>query len=396
MRAVLVVMLVAGVAHAEDRAKAEQYFRAGAQAFKNQSFAAAAEQFELAYREMPLPEIAFSTAQAYRRQYLIEPKPEYVKRAVELYRLYLSRVKKGGRTGDASDGLYEMERELDRLTAQGTRIGELVARPATRLAVSVGIAGENRAAPNDLSVLPATDTSGVHATLDGKPVELFVPVDVTPEVHVVKVTAAGYFPLQVERRVVEGATELVEVELKPEPAHLAIETEGGAQIAIDGRPSAPVSEVVAGKHVVVVTRRGREPVVRELELGRGETKKLEVSLGYTGKRRMLPWLVGGAGAFAVLSGLSVLGALSEDGKMSSLASTYRTSGFTVDQLAEYRSDAQRRDDLRSSSYVLGGVAVAVGLAAAAVYYLDNPQPSERAIVPIATPTSAGVGVVGRF
>ena len=103
----LIIALVAATAHA-DRDKAEKYFSAGAAAYKQQSFAAAAEQFELAYKELALPEIAFSAAQAYRRQYFVDPKPEYVKRAVELYRIYLDQVKSGGRVGDASDGVAEM------------------------------------------------------------------------------------------------------------------------------------------------------------------------------------------------------------------------------------------------------------------------------------------------
>src|SRR5438445_11938404 len=105
MRAVTIVLVVAvATAHA-DRSKAEQYFYAGEAAFKNQNFAAAAANFELAYREDPLPEIAFSAAQAYRRQYFIDGKPDHVKRAFDLYQAYLDKVKTGGRVADAADGL---------------------------------------------------------------------------------------------------------------------------------------------------------------------------------------------------------------------------------------------------------------------------------------------------
>src|SRR5436305_266246 len=96
------LVLLVSVARA-DRVKAEQYFHAGAEAFKQQRFSAAAEAFEAAYKEEHLPEIAFSTAQAYRRQYFISPKLAFAQRAVELYRVYLDAVKSGGRIGDASD-----------------------------------------------------------------------------------------------------------------------------------------------------------------------------------------------------------------------------------------------------------------------------------------------------
>ena len=60
-RAWLVLLALAGLAPSAyaDKAKAEQYFHAGAEAFKKQSFEAASEQFELAYKELALPEIAF-------------------------------------------------------------------------------------------------------------------------------------------------------------------------------------------------------------------------------------------------------------------------------------------------------------------------------------------------
>jgi hypothetical protein len=109
MKKLLPLLLIARLAHADDRAAAERYFRAGAKAFAAQNFGAAATDFDEAYKALPLPEIAFSAAQAYRRLYRIDPKPEYVKRAVELYRVYLDKVKTGGRVADAADNLADME-----------------------------------------------------------------------------------------------------------------------------------------------------------------------------------------------------------------------------------------------------------------------------------------------
>ena len=54
---------------------------------RRQDFAAAATDFEQAYKALPLPEIAFSAAQAYRRQYQVDAKPSHVARAIELYRV---------------------------------------------------------------------------------------------------------------------------------------------------------------------------------------------------------------------------------------------------------------------------------------------------------------------
>jgi hypothetical protein len=397
--AIAVVLAVAPSAHA-DKAKAEQYFRAGAQAFKQQSYGAAAEQFELAYKELPLPEIAFSAAQAYRRQYFIEPKPEYVKRAVELYRAYLDAVKTGGRVGDASDGLAEMQRELEHLTAKGTRI-EVSHATATRLAVSVSVAGAKQTAMTELSAMPASEDTGAKATLDGKPVEMFVPIDVAPGEHQIAVEAPGYVSVNERRRVVEGATELVEVELKPKPARVTIHVDAGAQIAIDGRPvgdaPVPAQELAPGHHVVAITARGREAVVHEIELERAEAKTLDVHLVQTGKRRAVPWLFGIAAGLAVLSGASAAYAVVSDGKMANLEHTRETTGITPSQLLDYRTWVQRRDDSREAAWILGGAAVATAGIAAALYWFDVPRPTERtAVVPAASPGGASLTLVGSF
>src|SRR5688572_15783827 len=101
MRAVvvMVVLALAGSAFAdlkEDRKAAERYYRAGEKAYRAQNFGAAATNFEEAYKLVQDPQkapgIAFNAAQAYRRQYRVEPKLEYARRAVELYRLYLDKV----------------------------------------------------------------------------------------------------------------------------------------------------------------------------------------------------------------------------------------------------------------------------------------------------------------
>ncbi|MEO8552544.1 MAG: hypothetical protein ABI678_21350, partial [Kofleriaceae bacterium] len=57
---VTILLLAATTAHADDRQTAERYFRAGSVAYSAQSFAAAAADFDEAYKAMPIPEIAFS------------------------------------------------------------------------------------------------------------------------------------------------------------------------------------------------------------------------------------------------------------------------------------------------------------------------------------------------
>src|SRR5262249_20085616 len=96
-RALVIVLALAASAHADDKKLAEKYFRAGEKAYQAQSFEAAAQNFEQAYKSLPIAEIAFSAAQAYRRLYRLDAKVNYCARAVELYKVYLGKVKSGGR-----------------------------------------------------------------------------------------------------------------------------------------------------------------------------------------------------------------------------------------------------------------------------------------------------------
>lgn len=396
---VIAIALCAAVPARADRAKAEQYFRAGAQAFRQQSFEAAAEDFEAAYKELPLPDIAFSAAQAYRRQYFIDPKPRYVQRAVQLYEIYLAAVKTGGRVGDASDGLAEMKRELDKLGAQGARV-DTTQPAATRLAVSVVTAGDVQQGMSELGAMPASEAPKAKATIDGKPVELFVPVDVSPGEHVIAVAAPGFYPVTIKRVAVEGASDVVEAQLQPEPAQLTLHTEHGAHVSIDGKPvgTTPlaVQALPAGHHLVAISARGHEPVIRELQLARDQHLTLDAPLAKTGKRKAVPWLLGGAGVLAVASGGTAIIAASADSDLAKLEHMREQSGITAAQYAQLRNDQDRRDTFRSAAFVLGGAAVVTGAIAAALYWFDEPTPGERALVPAVVPGGVGLSLSGQF
>src|SRR5262245_54787666 len=172
MKRAIVILLIAHVAYADDRAAAERYFRIGSKAYSAQNFSAAATNFDEAYKALPMPEIAFSAAQAYRRLYQIEPKPEYVRRSIELYQRYLGAVKTGGRVGDAADNLADMKRELAKLEAAG--ISTAAARPTeahTRLGVNVSVPDQAQAELGSLREIgegTGDTVKGLSASIDGK------------------------------------------------------------------------------------------------------------------------------------------------------------------------------------------------------------------------------------
>jgi hypothetical protein len=411
-----IVIALAGTAIADDsRATAERYFRAGAKAYAAQSFAAAAADFDEAYTALPLPEIAFSGAQAYRRLYRVEPRPEYVRRAVELYRVYLAKVKTGGRVGDAADSLGELERELDKLKAKGVSIESpgsagarsdaerrgvsIDAKPAehTRLGIDVSIAGQSSGSVTEIGDATSQSIAGLHATLDGKPVEPYALVDVTPGEHAVTVSADGYFSVDKKQHAVAGASALVEVTLEPKPATVAIATESGARISVDGRVASSTRlELAAGTHVLVVSHPGRVPFEKELAVTRGQTLSLAAPLATTTRRRAVPWLVTGAGALAVGAITTTILALVHDSDASSLRNSIATGNRPPSDGDAYDRQVHLRDDYKTAAYVMGGSAVIAGGIAAILYWFDEPTPEGIHIAPIATPAGAGLAANGRF
>src|SRR6185312_4684665 len=191
MKLLVILALLCAVAVADDPKAAERYFRAGEKAYAAQNFAAAAQNFEEAYKAAPLPEIAFSAAQAYRRQYRVDARPEYVARAVALYRIYLDQVKTGGRVADAADAMGEMQHELDKLIKAGVKVSAELAAEHTQLGVSVTLA-DAAATPahmhetmHEISEAQHDAMPPVAASFDGKPVEPFTLVNIEPGTHAV-------------------------------------------------------------------------------------------------------------------------------------------------------------------------------------------------------------------
>ena len=389
-RIMILVLLVCSTAHADDKANAERYFRAGAKAYAAQNFHAAATNFDEAYKVMPMPEIAFSAAQAYRRLYQVDPKPHYVRRAVELYKFYLEKVKSGGRVGDAADNLLDMKRELAKLEAAG--VSTTAAAPAvaqTRLGINVSVPDQGELG----AVREIGDATGqslaIDAKIDGKKVEPFALVETTAKEHVISVSADGYFPVEKKTVAVEGQSLFVDVELKPKPAKVSVRTESDARISVDGRfvataPTAAI-ELSAGKHFVTVLRRGREPFGKELSVQRGQELTLSAPLEQTGRRRAVPWVLGASGLLAAGAVTTGVFAFMRDNRASDLRDQIEMGNRPPSDADMLESTVSSRDRFVTWTWVLGGAAVATGIVSGALFYFDRPSAD-----------SGTVGVRGTF
>lgn len=394
MKKLLPLLLVARIAHADDRAAAERYFRAGAKAFAAQNFAAAATDFDEAYKQLPMPEIAFSAAQAYRRLYRVDPKPEYVKRAVELYRLYLDKVKTGGRVADAADNLADMQHELDKLEHEGAKFGSTESSH-TRLGVSVTTGGD-AGAVTEIGDAAGTQTRGLHATIDGQVVEPFALVDVDAKEHTLAVSADGYISAEKKVMAVAGQSQLIELELKPKPAIVHVATEDGADVTVDGREGSPRLELPAGKHVIEITHRGREPFARELVVTRGQELTLPAPLEKTSRRKAVPFVLGGAGVLALAAGATALAAESHDSDAGKLRDQIQAGNAASSVADRYDAEVQSRDHYVTATWVIGGAALAAVTTGVLLYWLDKPSAEGLHLAPAVGPTGGGVTFGGSF
>lgn len=401
------VLISVTAAHADDKTAAEAYFRAGAKAYAAQNFGAAAENFDEAYKAAPLPEIAFSAAQAYRRWSKIDPKPEHVKRSVALYRAYLAVVKTGGRVGDAADNLQEMERELDKLKLSTTSSTPEALR--TRIGVSITFAdqrtdtdtlreiGDVSAAQDGANNVVANN---VVATIDGTPVEPFALINVDAKEHVITVAADGYLPIRKSKVAVTGLSSLVEVELQPKPAVVKLETESGAQVAVDGRAvattPAPPLQLPSGRHLISVLRRGREPFGTELVLGRGQQVTLAAPLVRTARRRAVPYVLAGAGGLAVGAIATGIFAIVHDRKASDIRDDLAAGNRAPSDGDRYDDQVRSRDRVVTATWALGGAALAAGTVGVLLYLFDKPSTEGLRFAPTMSPGQGGVTVVGAF
>ena len=395
------VCLVVTTGHAENRAEAERHFRLGEKAYQAQNFRAAADNFEEAYKNYALAEIAFSAAQAYRRLYRLDPKPEYVQRAIDHYREYVNKRKNGGRVADAADALAEMQHELDKLIASGVQVSAALAKEYTRIVINPSL-GKEAATGGLAEVREGTGQDlVVLATLDGERADVFAPINVLPGKHKITISADGYFAGTKDAVATQGATTIVDVVLVPRPAKVSIVTESGARISVDGRPAgnAPMAalELSAGRHVITILDRGHEPVSREVVVVRGQELVLREPLQLTRRRKTVPYLLGGAAVATAVFGVSTTFAVLRDGDASDMLAALRTDGgFTAADKARYDRARDARDQWRMAAYLSGGAMAVLGGLAAILYYTDNPSPDGVRVEPLSVQAGAGAAIAGRF
>jgi hypothetical protein len=361
---VLLFLLAPTAARAQqpsDLERAKDSFKAGATAYAAGEYLAAIQAFESAYALTPLPAIAFSLAQAERRQYFASHERVHLDRAITLFRRYVEQVQSGGRRADALDALSQLEPLATGKSAEGA--AEVEAARPTRL-------------------LLTCDAPGAELSLDGGP-KVPSPFirEAPPGPHKVAVSAPGFFPAEREVTAVAGELIPVSVTLRERPSLLSVTAPGEAELYIDGTLAGRGGEAVhlelaSGVHRMVVAQKGHRLSVQSLELERGQSRSVRVDLQPTPQRRASNRLLVG-GAVSLAAG-AVLGGLSlhfENGAKDFLKK--RTSGnVTAGELHEYEENVVARNRCRTAAAVALGTSAGLFATALILRELDNPEGQE--------------------
>jgi PEGA domain len=377
---VLLATLPAGRAAAQSAAdldRAKESFKAGAIAYGAGEYLAAIQALDAAYASTPLPAIAFSLAQAERRQYFVAHERAHLDRAVTLFRRYLNEVPSGGRRADALEALSQLEP----LAALQDHPG---AAPA----------GEEATAVRPTRVMITADAPGARLSLDGgAPTGSPLIREVEPGRHRVAISAAGFAPE--EHEVTAVAAELIplSIALRELPSTVMVNAPSTADLYVDGvfaSRGGLTLRLPGGAHGLAAGQKGQRVWSASLDLGRGVTRTVPVSLEPTRQRRASRLLFAGAaaaaGAGVVLSALAVRA----QGRAEDFLTRQTRGNVSAADRDGYDRDVATRDHDRIAAAVTLGVAA--GLAVTALFLREIDQPDAQELSRRSRPPERGPGM----
>ena len=339
-----------------ERAKAS--FRAGANAYAAGDYLAAIQALEAAYELTPLPAIAFSLAQAERKQYAAKRERQHLQRALELFRRYLEQAPDGPRRRDAQLAIAELQPQLAS-AAVGESPPKIQARPTRLMIVS--------------------DTPGARIALDEGVMSASPLIrEVSPGQHHAHVEARGYDSVERDMTAVAGELILSEVRLPERLTSLYVWAPDGADIYVDGvyaaqggtRASIPLA---SGAHQLTVAQKGRLVVRRTLRLERGLPHTELVTLEPTTQRSISEVLfISGGVALGVGVVLSAFAVRSEN-KAENFLRLQRHENVSNPQLVAYNAALVERTRFRSAATIGVASSLSFFITGLFLHELDQPR-----------------------
>jgi hypothetical protein len=376
-----------------DVAKAKTLFTAGGKSFEKGDYVAAIQSFERSYSLSGKPSVLFSLGQAYKKRFAESQDPQHRAAAIELYRAYLAAVPSGGRRADAVRGLEDL----------GQRTGDVAPQPGT---------------PEKRKTLLSIDstTPGALISVDGgEPAPPQVDVEVEPGRHTIKITAKGFVEQEFVMQALVGQTEAETFNLEEAPVDLTLVLPSGATVHVDGSDRGESSKLTLspGRRFLSISKPGHKSFGQVLEVEGGDSRTLEIDLETTVQRDASIGLMAGGGA-AMIGGGVLLGlAFLAQSKAQDIEAERDAQGITQDRNDEFDLYVKRRNDLRAAGVVVGGLGGLAFLGGGALFLFDRQgplpvpvedrarkkpieAPVEVSVVPLVSPTEAGIVVGGRF
>ncbi|MDI1450759.1 PEGA domain-containing protein [Polyangium sp. 6x1] len=384
-----------------DSPEARAYFETGAREYEKGNYANAVRAFEQAHALTTRPGLLFSIAQAYRKQYGNDGKPQNLRQAVDYYRRYLATDTTGKRRGEADAAIKDIEAILSRLPAEVQSTPAPEEAPSTQISIT-------------------TQVEEATISIDGGPPRPLEAIDVTPGKHKVLVQAPGYFPEEREVPAKQGQMTALDVPLREMPALISITGPAGASVTVDGLPKgalplqAPL-QIEAGVRTLSVSLNGFNTFTTELDLGRGKSEDVKATLDRTRQRITSFVLIGGAATSIVGGGVMAFLAARAGEEAVKINDRRRNGWITKDELGDYLDYRDAQTTFRNVATVSLNVAAGMGALAFLLYYFDEPRlapprkkddkkpkgpaPSrlrEIAVVPTVGPGALGLSFGARF
>jgi len=368
--------------------RAKESFKAGATAYAAGEYLAAIQALDAAYQLTPLPAIAFSLAQAERRQYFVGHERLHLDRAIMLYRRYIDQIPTGGRRADTLDALSQLEPLAATLGGQSQPPGSRPSSPEG----PARPADDTHPVPRPTRLMITAETPGALLSLDGGlpgPSPLIRKVEPGP--HLVQTSAGGFFTDERELMAVEGELIPVAVSLRERPSTISVTAPAEAELYVDGAfvsrggDHVPL-QVPSGSHRLSVAQKGHTVSRQTLTIGPGETLRVPVTLGPTWQRSASRALfVGGAVALGAGIILSVLTVDAED-RAQEFLRRQSVGNVSSQELSDYHGAVSDRGRFREATAISLGSAAAFLITGLFLYELDHPDPQE--LVPRTTASTS--------
>ncbi len=356
---------------ADQEEEARKLFDAGGAAYAHARYADAARALGAAYRLLPRPAIAFSWAQALRRQYFVDRDRRTLDRAIALFERYLEEVPEGHRREDAINQLQSLVPLRARLVER---------RPTAPPPPEPEPTPTPEPEPERTELMIYTAVATASVSIDGaRAPGSGAIVEVAPGPHAVKVEAPGYY--DETRSAVAHAGRLIpiEVPLRAKPALVSVDGPEGAEVFLDGErvralPLEAPLEVAAGAHRLAVQQDGSIPFRTELRVSRDGRARIVAELPSTAQRRAAVATLGAAAALGAAALVTGALALHFEVRAAGIDDLRGEENIDSETLEGEQSDLARRDALRTAAIATLTGAAAAGGIGLLLYLFDTPAP----------------------